>query len=132
MDSIISRAEHQSSTLTAFFFFFSSNPTARAFTYQEFPQYFVWNVTLKIWTPRQRGYAIGPMYFVCPNSGERFYLRLLLTIVRGATSFEDLRTVNNVLHDTFKSACVARGLLEDDEEWIQCLREAAIMNTGYQ
>ena len=62
---------------------------------------------------------------------ENFYLCLLLTIVRGPTSFEDLRTVNNVLHDTFKSAYVARGLLEDDKEWIQYLREAAIMNTGY-
>ena len=43
-----------------------------------------------------------------------------------------MRTVNNVLHDTFKAACVARGLLEDDEEWIQCLREAAIIKTGHQ
>lgn len=72
------------------------------------------------------------MYFASPNSGERFYLRLLLTVVRGPTSFDWLRTVNNVMHDTFKSACVARGLLEDDEEWIQCLQEAAIMRTGYQ
>ena len=61
------------------------------------------------------------MYFASPNSGERFYLRLLLTVVRGPTSFENLRTVNNVLHDTFKAACVARGLLEDDDEWIQCM-----------
>ncbi|KAF5933474.1 hypothetical protein HYC85_029645 [Camellia sinensis] len=30
------------------------------------------------------------------------------------------------------TACVARGLLEDDEEWIQCLKEAAVMKTGYQ
>ncbi|GAB2285927.1 hypothetical protein Dimus_039733 [Dionaea muscipula] len=30
------------------------------------------------------------------------------------------------------SACVARGLLEDDSEWIQCLREASTMKTGYQ
>ena len=36
------------------------------------------------------------------------------------------------MHDTFKSACVARGLLEDDEEWIQCLKEVAVMKTGYQ
>ncbi|KAG5549496.1 hypothetical protein RHGRI_014733 [Rhododendron griersonianum] len=40
--------------------------------------------------------------------------------------------VNNILHDTFKSACIARGLLEDDEELVQCLEEATIMKTGYQ
>ncbi|XP_057482346.1 uncharacterized protein LOC130769157 isoform X2 [Actinidia eriantha] len=132
MGSIISRAERKMSTLTGYFACCASNEAARAFTYQEFPQHFVWHKTQQIWTPRQRGYAIGRMYFAAPNSGERFYLRLLLTIVKGPRSFECLRTVNNVLHHSFKSACVAMGLLEDDEEWIQCLQEASIMNTGYQ
>ena len=52
--------------------------------------------------------------------------------MKGPTSFEDLRTVNDVLYDTFKSACVVRGLLEDDKEWRQCLNEAAIIKTGHQ
>ncbi|KAI8540035.1 hypothetical protein RHMOL_Rhmol09G0230200 [Rhododendron molle] len=86
----------------------------------------------KRWKPRERGFAIGRMYFVSPNAGEIFYLRLLLSVVRGPESYECLRTVNNILHDTFKSTCIARGLLEDDEEWVQCLEEAAIMKTGYQ
>ncbi|XP_057465712.1 uncharacterized protein LOC130755327 [Actinidia eriantha] len=132
MNSIISRAGGKMSTLTGYFAYCASNEAARAFTYQEFPQHFVWQKTQQIWTPRQRGYAIGRMYFAAPNSGERFYLRLLLTIVKGPRSFECLRTINNVLHHSFKSACVAMGLLEDDEEWIQCLQEASIMNTGYQ
>ncbi|XP_028072245.1 ATP-dependent DNA helicase PIF7-like [Camellia sinensis] len=89
-------------------------------------------LTEKRWKPRQQSYAIGRMYFASPNCGERFYLHLLLTVVKGPKSFQCLRTVNNVLHDTFKLACVARGLLEDDEEWIQCLKEAAVMKTGYQ
>lgn len=80
---------------------------------------------------RERGYAIGRMYFASPNCGERFYLRLLLTVVKGPKSFQSLRTVDNVVHDTFKLACVARGLLEDDEEWIQCLKEAVVIKTGY-
>ena len=75
---------------------------------------------------------MGRMYFASPNLGERFYLRLLLSVVKGPTSFKNLWTVNGQLCDTFKSACVARGLLEDDDEWIQCLHEAAIMKTGYQ
>ena len=56
------------------------------------------------------------MYFASPNCGERFYLRLLLTIVKGPKSFQSLRTVDNVVHDIFKLACVAMGLLENDEE----------------
>ena len=72
------------------------------------------------------------IYFSTQNLGERFYLRLLLTVVKGPTSFKSLCTVDGVLYETFKAACVARGLLEDDEEWIQYLREAAIMKTGRQ
>ena len=30
------------------------------------------------------------------------------------------------------TTCVARGILEDNEEWIQCLDEASIIKTGYQ
>jgi hypothetical protein len=31
------------------------------------------------------------------------------------------------MHPTFKVACLARGLLQDDVEWDQCLSEAAGM-----
>src|SRR5271168_1396472 len=33
---------------------------------------------------------------------------------------------------TFHAACLARGLLEDDNEWRQCLQEASHMATGHQ
>ena len=69
-------------------------------------------------------------YFVSPNAGARYYLRLLLTVARGPTSFEDLRTVRGHLYETFREACLARGLLEDDDEWKMCLREATEMQTG--
>jgi hypothetical protein len=51
------------------------------------------------------------MYFVHVASGERFYLRLLLTVVAGATSFENLRTIDGVVYPTFQAACGAMGLL---------------------
>ena len=110
----------------------ASDEFARTLTYQKFPQYYVWNKQTKMWTRRKRGYSIGRMYFVSLNSSERFYLQLLLIIVKGPTSFEDLWTVDGVIYESFKAACVARKLLEDDEEWIQCLREAAIMKIGHQ
>ena len=74
----------------------------------------------------------GRMYFASSNCGEKFYLRLLLTVVKGPNSYESLCTVDNVVYNTFKLACVARGLLEDDDEWVHCLEEASIMKTGYQ
>ncbi|KAG5561267.1 hypothetical protein RHGRI_004335 [Rhododendron griersonianum] len=130
-ETIRNRAAQEVSTLTRFFSWYASNKDAEKYTYQEFPQYFVWKSN-QYWSPRVMGYAIGRMYFASPNCGELFYLRLLLTVVKGPDSYESLRTVNNVLYGSFKLACVARGLLEDDEEWIQCLQEASVMKTGYQ
>ncbi|KAF8414326.1 hypothetical protein HHK36_002327 [Tetracentron sinense] len=51
---------------------------------------------------------------------------MLLHIVRGAQDYKDLRTINEVEYPTFKAACKALGLLEDDNEWDQALTEATI------
>jgi hypothetical protein len=72
------------------------------------------------------------MYYVTPKAGERFYLRLLLNSVKGATSFAKLRTFQEAEMLNFRQACLARGLLTDDNEWHQCLTEGAQMATGYQ
>ena len=131
VDDVMERGATKETPLTAWFKINQSNPQARNTTYQNFPKTWVFDPKIKVWKPRQQGQAIGRMYFASPSSGERFYLRLLLTVVRGATSFADLRTVNNVPYNTFKEACFALGLLEDDHEWIQCLGEAGQMQTGY-
>lgn len=129
-------AAQERTTLTAFF---TANcddgplgNKARKLTYQEFPQRFVWKngANEKHWALRKQGFALGRMYFVAPTSGERFYLRTLLTIVKGATSFLDLRTYDGKIYDTYQDACLARGLLEDDGEWRECLKEASEMQTG--
>jgi hypothetical protein len=56
----------------------------------------------------------------------------LLTKVKGAVSFEALCTINGVVHDTFKSTCVAFGLYDSNDEWNACLEEAVGMRTGAQ
>ena len=71
------------------------------------------------------------MLSVHPSAGERFYLRLLLTVVKGARSWRDLRMVGDVEYPTYKDTCRARGLLDDDGEWDQCLREAGELCTGF-
>ena len=88
LEAIVSRAGQQMLTLIGFFSCCASIEDECPFTYQEFPQHFVWLNSEKRWKPRQQGYAIGRMYFASPNCGERFYLCLLLTVVKGPKSFQ--------------------------------------------
>jgi DNA replication protein DnaC len=134
LNDVLSRGAQEKSQLTAYFAACSNSgplgQSARQHTYQEFPRHFVYDATRRQWKKRQRGTAIGRMFFVSPTAGERFYLRTLLCVVRGARSFEDLCTHRGHRYSTFREACLARGLLEDDGEWRQCLEEACHMQTG--
>lgn len=137
--------EYAADAETALTAFFKANTLqndigdiARSITYQDFPQYFVLksddtNPQSKYWSLRQRkGFALGRMAYVGPNAGEKFYLRTLLMVVKGPKSFDDLKYVNSEHCDTFQSACLWHGLLEDDGEWHLCLQDAAEMQTGSQ
>jgi len=72
------------------------------------------------------------MYYAHPISGERYYLHMLLNYVKGATSYEHLRIVDGREHNTFKYACIAMGLLVNDNEWDQALEEAGVWASGRQ
>jgi len=61
--------------------------------------------------------------------GERYHLRMLLHIVQGGTSYEDLRTISGNLYSTFKEAFLARGLVDNANEWHEALAEASLWTT---
>src|SRR2546423_2770538 len=132
LEDVIERSNIEKSTLTAWFHANTIYPDARNSTYADFPIRWVYNNQAKNWKSRQRGDSIGRMYFIHPTAGEQYYLRMLLSIVRGATSFENLRTVDGFLYPSFKEACIALGLLQNDEEWDQCLKEVGQIQTGMQ
>jgi hypothetical protein len=102
----------------------------RHLTYCEFPSKWKWDSSSRSWECRQRPTGkIGRLYYVHPSVGERYFLRMLLLVVRGAQSYEDVRRYNGVLYPTFKLACSARGLLGDDKEWYDAFDEAAAWAT---
>ncbi|XP_071718447.1 uncharacterized protein [Rutidosis leptorrhynchoides] len=104
---------------------------ARKLTYVEFPSKFCWQQDAKIWTRRKIGSgSVGRIHHVSPSSGELFYLRILLNKVRGPKSYEDIRTVNGKVYDTFKQACYEMGLLDDDQEYIDGIKEASTWDSG--
>ena len=113
-------------TLTAWFELNAEDESARQYYYMEIPEHYVWKATERRWTARQQGgdHVIGRMYMVNVLDRERFYLRLLLLHVKGATSFEDLRRVGDVVHRTYQDAARARALLQNDDEFRMALQEA--------
>ena len=56
------------------------------------------------------------MYQANPFQGEVYYLRRLLTIVPGPTSFKNLRVVDGVLYDSFEAACRALGIISYESD----------------
>lgn len=115
-------------TLTEWFALNAAVPAAREHLYEDVAGAYRFHPGTKKWEPRKRfptGRPVGRVYTVNPREGERFYLRLLLSHVRGATSYDDVRTFDGTVYDTFKEACAARGLLASDDEWDRCLTDAA-------
>ncbi|XP_020080111.1 uncharacterized protein LOC109703807 [Ananas comosus] len=98
---------------------------ARQLTYAEFPTEWVWHSSDKFWSRRKQGYRIGRIVYIHPNAGELYFLRMLLNIVRGPRSYAEIRTVHGVVHETFRAACDALGLLGDDKEWREAFGEAS-------
>lgn len=105
---------------------------AQQLLYTEIPYHYTYKDSK--WQKRQRGgNSIVPrMYTVALKDEERYFLRLLLLHVRGAVSFESIRTFNCVTYTTFKEAASARGLLESDEECDRCLTESSIYQMAKQ
>ncbi|XP_076954058.1 uncharacterized protein LOC143628319 [Bidens hawaiensis] len=106
---------------------------ARKLSYAEFPTQFVWKKKKKPpkWVPRLKGFAIGRIHAVPTSFDEAYYLRILLNKVKGPQCFEDIRTVDGVVCDSFRDACYRRGLLDDDKEYIEAIEEASHTANGY-
>lgn len=123
-------------TLLGFFELCITDDFAKTLLYSEVPSYYVWKnnkferrklgKNVDGWQNVKKGDALGRVYTIHPNNIECFHLRMLLHVIKGPTSFLDLKTVNCVVHPTFQSACLALGLLEDDAHWDSALEEAAL------
>ncbi|XP_074351720.1 uncharacterized protein LOC141690862 [Apium graveolens] len=103
----------------------SEDLNARKYTYDEIPQHYVWNDSSRQWNVRKRGSQIGRMCYAHYSAGESWILHLLLTKVRGPTSFKSLRTVSGVSFTTFREPCKEYGLLDDDKEWNEVLQQCS-------
>ncbi|XP_074342043.1 uncharacterized protein LOC141679438 [Apium graveolens] len=86
------------------------------FTYAEFPTHFTWLPRECKWRPRQRGDIVDRLIEVHATGGDLLYLRMLLMRRKGSTLFDELRTVEGHVFESFKEACAAMGLLQNDSQ----------------
>ena len=113
--------------LTDWFELNERDPSARQYLYTEIPKHYIWKN--KRWVKRKNkvgSQIISRIYSVTPKQRERFYLRMLLLHVRGARSFTELKTYNDVRYDTYEQVCREKGLLNNDLEWQRTLEEACV------
>ena len=68
--------------------------------------------------------------YVHPAAGELFYFHMLLGHQKGCRSFIEVQTVNNIVLPTYRAACQAMGLLDDDKEWDIALQEVSLSATS--
>jgi hypothetical protein len=122
VDDIHNEAEATTSTLLEWFALNIRDPAARSLLYTEIPEHYVWHE--RMWCKRRRKHRqLGRIFSVSSRHQELFALRRLLTIVRGATGWDDLRIVDGHCYGSFQDACAARGMMDDDGDIIAAFNE---------
>ena len=101
-------------------------------TYAEFPKYFAFKLEDREWHERKQGFSIGKLQYVPPSNSELYYLRILLTKVGGLEDFSDIITYLGTIHDKFRGTWYARGLLDDDNEFISAIKEVSFWGSGHE
>ncbi|XP_036150735.1 uncharacterized protein LOC118648518, partial [Monomorium pharaonis] len=131
IEEAMTTAVNQVTMLIDYFALNLRDTEARKYLYTEIPHYYTFKKekingkNVSHWVKRHNYFnCIGRMYSVSPTQIELFHLRLLLLTIKGATSFNNLRTVNGETYQTFSETCLALGLIEDDDEWIRAMNEA--------
>ncbi|GJU58292.1 hypothetical protein Tco_1236058 [Tanacetum coccineum] len=131
LDDVIVKTYIKKSTLTEWLRYNEKNTDRRHLTYLNFPNEFVWNSNGKYWSRRRQRHksSIGRLIYVHPAAGDLFYQRMLLCHQKGCRSFLEIRKMNDIVYPTCRAACQALGLLEDDQEWENTMKEAACTAT---
>lgn len=128
IQEVLSNPSASRTTLLAWFERNAIDASGHDVTYPDYPKYYKWDGHSKSWVRRDDDSSkmVGRVVFVHPSSGELFYLRMLLSHQTSCKSFEDLRTISNIFHPTYRSACNALGIIGDDTEWMNAFIEASV------
>ncbi|XP_074323603.1 uncharacterized protein LOC141660514 [Apium graveolens] len=123
LSEVVQQADSKRTKLEVWFEANKEFPAARDFTYAEFPTHFMWLPREFKWRPLRRGDIVGRLTKVHATGGDLLYLHMLLMRRKGCTSFDELRMVEGHVFKSFKEACAAMGLLQNDSQWHEAMVE---------
>ncbi|XP_012843382.1 PREDICTED: uncharacterized protein LOC105963522 [Erythranthe guttata] len=122
LQSVLDRQSAKQTMFLAWFEVNKSYPHARDLRYGDFPQQFVYKEDSCTWAPRKNEFSIGRIANVPPAKGEDYYLRLLLNIQR-VQVLRGHQKVADYVYPTFRDACYVLGLLDDEKEYMNAIRD---------
>lgn len=126
LDEVVDKATIGQTQFTKWMEYNRTHDDAKDELYADFTMNHAWDRAIRDWHKRKGDtFAFGRIYHVPIQTGELYFLRVMLNHIRGAKFWEDLRTVNEVTYSTHKEACYALGLLDDDKEYVDAIKTAS-------
>ncbi|XP_031097006.1 uncharacterized protein LOC116001257 [Ipomoea triloba] len=112
IENVLNRLTVNQRMFTAWFDANKKYDSAKSLPYIDMPTKFVWKKDIRVLSKAER---------------VRHWTDFLL---RGPTNFEDIKSYKGVIYPTFRDACYARGLLDDDKEYIDAINETSQWSTA--
>jgi len=131
IDDIIRKPTIAESMFTSWMECDKNYEDAKSLTYAQMVSKFVYVKKDRCWKPRKMGNTIERLIQVSSSTGELFYLRRMLTVVKGSLSYEQISTVDNILYPTFREAYEASRFLANDNEYVEAIKEENDCGSGH-
>lgn len=119
MENILEKASVTESMFSSWLVANTKYEEACSLTYSELMTKFVYENRKRLWKPRKIGFTIGYLIRVPSTTDKFLYLRMMLTVVKEPTSYEEICKVDDNQYDSFRDAYFTMGSLKMTENTLE-------------